>query len=35
MNGVVLAPPSFPVHPNVLGSMGAAKAGIAVLDSLG
>lgn len=32
VNGIVLAPPSFPVHPNVLGSMGAAKAGLAVLE---
>lgn len=35
VNGAVLVPPSFPVHPNVLGSMGAAEAGIAVLESLG
>lgn len=34
VNGVVLAPPSFPVHPNVLGSMGAADAGIAVLETM-
>lgn len=35
VNGIVLAPPSFPVHPNVLGSAGAARAGIAVLKGLG
>ena len=35
VNGIVLAPPSFPVHPNVLGSEGAARAAIAVLETLG
>lgn len=35
VNGLVLAPPSFPVHPNILGSAGAARAGIAVLRTLG
>ncbi|MGQ0431779.1 MAG: SGNH/GDSL hydrolase family protein [Microthrixaceae bacterium] len=34
VNGVVLAPPSYPVHPNVLGSQGAATAGIEVLEAL-
>ncbi|MGQ0830429.1 MAG: SGNH/GDSL hydrolase family protein [Microthrixaceae bacterium] len=34
VNGVVLAPPSYPVHPNVLGSMGAAEAGIDVLAGI-
>lgn len=34
VNGVVLAPPSFPVHPNLLGTRGAANAGIAVLGSI-
>jgi len=34
VNGVVLAPPSYPVHPNVLGSQGAAAAGIAVIEDL-
>lgn len=35
VNGIVLAPPSFPVHPNILGSAGAARAGITVLKALG
>lgn len=34
VNGVVVAPPSYPVHPNVLGSMGAAEAGIDVLTGI-
>jgi len=34
VNGIVLAPPSYPVHPNVLGTMGAAKAGVGVLNSM-
>jgi hypothetical protein len=34
VNGVVLAPPSYPVHPNLLGTWGGANAGIGVLDSI-
>jgi hypothetical protein len=34
VNGVVLAPPSYPVHPNLLGTWGAANAGIGVLESI-
>lgn len=35
VNGVVLAPPSYPVHPNLLGTQGAANAGIGVLEDIG
>ena len=34
VNGAVLVPPSYPVHPNVLGTMGAAKAGVDVLTRI-
>lgn len=34
VNGVVLAPPSYPVHPNLLGTWAAANAGIGVLDGI-
>jgi hypothetical protein len=34
VNGIVLAPPSYPVHPNVLGTRGAANAGIGVLNAI-
>ncbi|MEX2294452.1 MAG: SGNH/GDSL hydrolase family protein [Acidimicrobiales bacterium] len=35
VNGIVLAPPSYPVHPNALGTMGGARAGIKVLEQIG
>lgn len=34
VNGVVLAPPSYPVHPNLLGTWGAGNAGIGVLTDI-
>lgn len=34
VNGAVVVPPSFPVHPNVLGSRGAAAAAVDVLDAI-
>lgn len=35
VNGAVPVPPSYPVHPNVLGTIGAAKAGVRVLTGMG
>lgn len=32
VNEAVLVPPSFPVHPNVLGTMGAAEAADLVIS---
>lgn len=34
VNGILVAPPSYPVHPNLLGTRGAANAGIGVLDAI-
>ncbi len=34
VNGILLAPPSYPVHPNLLGTQGAATAGIGVLNEM-
>lgn len=34
VNGIVPAPPAYPVHPNLLGTQGAATAGIGVLDAI-
>ncbi len=34
VNGAVLVPPSYPVHPNLLGTRAGANAGIGVLDAI-